>query len=212
MPAWSDVLAFALASFVIIVIPGPSVLFVISRGVALGRRAALETVVGNTVGAGVMGALVAFGLGSIITRSVAVFNAVRWFGAAYLVYLGIKAFRNRKSLAAALDVTTVAGSRRRIISEGFIVGVTNPKVVVFFAATLPQFVDPARGRVWLQMLVFALVFQLVALLSDSAWAVLAGSVRSWFTGSPKRLEAIGGLGGLAIAGLGVRLAVTGRKD
>ena len=207
-----EVLSFAVAAFAIIIVPGPSVLFVISRGVALGRRAALATVLGNTMGAFLMAVLVSFGLGAIITRSIVVFTMIKWAGAAYLVFLGLKAFRNRADLAHALDTAAVAGSDRSIVTEGFIVGVTNPKVLVFFGAVLPQFVHPERGSVSVQMIVLTLVFTMIALVSDSAWGLLAGTVRNWFTGSPKRLEAVGGIGGLTIAGLGLRLALTGRND
>jgi threonine/homoserine/homoserine lactone efflux protein len=208
----SQLASFALASFVIIVVPGPSVLFVISRGVALGRRAAMATVVGNCLGAFVMALLVSFGLGTLITKSVMVFNLIKWVGAAYLVFLGLKAFRHRRELSMAFDVSAVAGSDFRIIREGFVVGITNPKILIFFASVLPQFVNRQDGSVPLQMVVLALIFQGIALLSDGAWGLLAGTARNWFVGSPKRLEAIGGLGGLAIAGLGVRLALTGRHD
>jgi threonine/homoserine/homoserine lactone efflux protein len=208
-----EVLAFALAAFAIIVVPGPSVLFVISRGVALGRRAALATVLGNALGALVMAILVSVGLGAVVTRSAAIFTAVKWVGAAYLVYLGVQAFRHRKALAGTMTNTLVEPrSDWRIIREGFVVGITNPKVLVFFGATLPQFVHPERGNTVQQMILLGLVFEVIALVSDGAWGLLAGSVRTWFAASPKRLEAVGGLGGLAIAGLGIRLALTGRKD
>lgn len=200
------------AAFVIIVVPGPSVLFVISRGVALGRRAALATVLGNALGALVMAILVSFGLGAVITKSIVVFNIVKWVGAGYLVFLGVKAFRNRKELSAMLDVDALVGSDWKIVREGFVVGITNPKVLIFFGAVLPQFVHRDRGSVPLQMIVLALIFNAIALISDGAWGLLAGSVRSWFSGSPTRLEVIGGVGGLAIAGLGIRLALTGRHE
>jgi threonine/homoserine/homoserine lactone efflux protein len=208
----AELLSFMGAAFVIIVVPGPSVLFVISRGVALGRRAALATVLGNALGALVMAILVSFGLGAVITKSIVVFNIVKWVGAGYLVFLGVKAFRNRKELSAMLDVDALAGSDWKIVREGFVVGITNPKVLIFFGAVLPQFVHRDRGSVPLQMIVLALIFNAIALISDGAWGLLAGSVRSWFSGSPTRLEVIGGVGGLAIAGLGIRLALTGRHE
>jgi threonine/homoserine/homoserine lactone efflux protein len=208
----AELLSFMGAAFVIIVVPGPSVLFVISRGVALGRRAALATVLGNALGALVMAILVSFGLGAVITKSIVVFNIVKWVGAGYLVFLGVKAFRNRKELSAMLDVDALVGSDWKIVREGFVVGITNPKVLIFFGAVLPQFVHRDRGSVPLQMIVLALIFNAIALISDGAWGLLAGSVRSWFSGSPTRLEVIGGVGGLAIAGLGIRLALTGRHE
>jgi threonine/homoserine/homoserine lactone efflux protein len=198
--------------FIIIVIPGPSVLFVISRGVALGRRAAIATVLGNTLGAGLQGVCVAFGLGALVTRSIAVYNVVKFGGALYLVYLGWSAFRNRKALALDQSTAVEPKSALRIIREGFTVGVTNPKIIVFFSATLPQFIDRKSGSVTLQMLALLGVFCTIGLVSDGAWGMLAGSVRRWFTGAPKRLEALVGAGGIAIMGLGVRLAISKRTD
>jgi threonine/homoserine/homoserine lactone efflux protein len=213
MLTFGEVLSFAVAAFVIIVVPGPSVLFVISRGVALGRRAALATVLGNALGALVMAVLVSLGVGALVTRSAAIFTTIKWVGATYLVYLGIQAIRHRKSLAGSFANGLIEPkSDLRIVQEGFVVGITNPKVLVFFGATLPQFVHPERGNTVQQMILLGLVFEVIAVVSDGAWGLLAGSVRSWFAASPQRLEAIGGLGGLAIAGLGIRLALTGRKD
>lgn len=208
-----QLLAFALASFVIIVVPGPSVLFVISRGVALGRRAALATVAGNTAGALLLAWLVAAGLGGIVATSIVAFTAVKLVGAAYLVYLGVQMWRHRRALPASLTGDVAPAPVARILRQGFVVGVTNPKVVVFFAAVLPQFVERDGGSpVWLQMGVLGLVFALVALGSDSAWALAAGTARTWFTRRPERLAHVGGVGGVVVMALGLRLAVTGRHD
>lgn len=208
-----QLLAFALASFLIIVVPGPSVLFVVSRGVALGRRAALATVAGNTAGSLALAWLVAAGLGGIVATSTAAFTAVKIVGAAYLVYLGWQMWRRRGSLPEALAAGVEQAPAGRIAREGLVVGVTNPKTAVFFAAVLPQFVDRDGGSPeWLQMAVMGLVFALVALVSDSVWGLAAGTARGWLVGRPERLRAIGGLGGLVVMALGVRLAVTGRHD
>jgi threonine/homoserine/homoserine lactone efflux protein len=200
--------SFAVAAFIIIVIPGPSVLFVISRGVALGRRAALATVLGNTIGAGLQGLLVVFGLGALVTRSIAVYNLVKFGGALYLVYLGWTAIKNRKSLALNQGDAVTAKNAAQIVREGFVVGVSNPKIIVFFSATLPQFIERDRGSITLQMLGLLGVFCTVGLISDGLWGILSGSVRGWFAGSPKRLEILVGGGGVAIMGLGIRLALT----
>ncbi len=204
--------SFALASFVIIVVPGPSVLFVVSRGVALGRRAALATVVGNTTGALVLAWLVAFGLGPIVTTSIVVFTVVKLAGAAYLMFLGWQMWRARRRLPAELRGDVEPMPVRTIVRQGFVVGVTNPKVVVFFAAVLPQFVDREAGAIPLQMAVLGVVFAGVALISDSAWAFAAGTIRSWFLRRPERLATVGGVGGIVVIGLGARLAFTGRHD
>jgi threonine/homoserine/homoserine lactone efflux protein len=207
----SDLAAFALASLVLIVIPGPSVLFVIGRAVVLGRRAALATVLGNCAGVYVQVAAVALGLGVIVERSVVVYDAIKLAGAAYLVWLGVKTFRSRRALALALGAPVTPKSGRRILREGFVVGVTNPKAAVFFAAILPQFTDPSLGHVPLQMLILGVVFMAIALVCDGAWALVAGSARDRFVSSARRLDAIGGAGGVVLVGLGVGLAVTGRK-
>jgi threonine/homoserine/homoserine lactone efflux protein len=204
--------AFAVTAFLLIIVPGPSVLFVVSRGVALGRRAALATVVGNAAGAYVQMVLVAFGLGALVTRSVTVFTALKLVGAVYIVYLGAKAWRQRRELATVLDLGVSARSVSRILGEGFVVGITNPKTTVFFAAVLPQFVDRSAGNVTAQMLVLGLVFTAIALVSDSTWGLAAGTARHWLADSPHRLSALGGAGGLVMVGLGLQMAVTGRKD
>ncbi|MFB6835770.1 LysE family translocator [Streptomyces sp. NPDC056361] len=206
------ILAFAAMSFLLIVIPGPSVLFVIGRALAQGRSAALATVVGNTIGSYVLIAAVALGIGSVVERSVLVFTLLKLTGAAYLVYLGVKAWKQRGSLQAAFAGDKTAHGSLRTMAEGFAVGVANPKTIVFFAAVLPQFVDRGQGHVVVQMLVLGLVFNVIAVASDSVWGLAAATARNWFARSPQRLSMVGGVGGLAMVGLGVTVAVTGRKD
>ena len=205
-------LAFGAMSFLLIVIPGPSVLFVIGRALAHGRRAALTTVVGNTLGAYVLVAAVAFGIGPIVARSAVVFTALKLAGAAYLIYLGVKAFRERDSLSAALNADSSEGNTLRTLWDGFAVGVSNPKTIVFFAAVLPQFVDPVQGHLVIQMLTLGMIFNVIALVSDSLWGVVASRARDWFGRSPQRLSLVGGVGGLTMIGLGVTVAVTGRPE
>ncbi|MFC9926079.1 LysE family translocator [Streptomyces sp. NPDC127190] len=205
--------AFAALSLLLIVVPGPSVLFVIGRALAHGRRAALTTVIGNTLGAYVLVTAVALGVGSLVERSLLVFTALKLAGAAYLVYLGIRAWRQRGSLRAAFTGPGApAHGGLRTLWEGFAVGVANPKTMVFFAAVLPQFVDREQGHVPAQMLLLGLVFNVLALACDSVWGLAASAARDWFARSPRRLAAVGGAGGLTMIGLGVTVAVTGRKD
>ncbi|WP_326723484.1 MULTISPECIES: LysE family translocator [unclassified Streptomyces] len=211
MPA-DRLLAFAAMSFLLIVIPGPSVLFVIGRALAQGRRAALTTVAGNTLGACVLVVAVALGVGAVVERSVLVFTVLKLAGAAYLVYLGVKAVRQRRSLQAAFTGDGPAHGGLRTLWEGFAVGVANPKTMVFFAAVLPQFVDRSQGHVTSQMLLLGLVFNLIAVVFDSAWGLVAAGARSWFANSPRRLSLVGGVGGLTMIGLGVTVAATGRKE
>ncbi|MGD9791946.1 MAG: LysE family translocator [Acidimicrobiia bacterium] len=204
--------AMMATSFVILIIPGPSVLFIVSRGVAMGRRAALATVAGNSLGASCHAVAAALGVGAIVARSVVLFNVMKVVGAAYLVLLGVRAIRNRRHLADALALGAQAHDRRRLMREGFIVGISNPKVPLFFLAILPQFVEPDHRHVWAQMLIFGLVFVTMATISDGLYGILAGSVRNWFAGSPRRSAMVGGASGLALIGLGVRVAFTGRHD
>ena len=205
-------LAFGATAFVVIVIPGPSVLFVVGRALAGGRRAAILTVVGNSLGEYGQVIAVAFGVGALAEQSVAALTGLKLVGGAYLVYLGARTFRERRSLAAALAASTAAPSDRRSFLQGFTVGATNPKTIVFLAAILPQFVSPGGGGVPAQILLLGLIFSAIALLSDSMWALAAGGFRSWFARSPRRLELVGGAGGLAIVAVGAGLLVSGRKD
>jgi threonine/homoserine/homoserine lactone efflux protein len=204
-------LAFSLTAFVVIVIPGPSVLFVVGRALASGRRVAVLTVIGNALGEYVQVIAVALGVGALAEQSVAAFTALKLAGGAYLIYLGVRTFRERGSLAAAIAAPSPARSDRRAFLEGATVGVTNPKTVVFLAAILPQFVSRGAGDVPLQILVLGGVFAVIAVLSDTLWALVAGGVRTWFSHSPRRLELIGGAGGVAIAAVGAGLIVSGRK-
>jgi threonine/homoserine/homoserine lactone efflux protein len=212
VPPADRVLAFAIVAVVFVVIPGPSVLFTISRALTLGRRPALLNVVGNSAGVYVHVMAVAFGVAAVVERSIVAFNVLKLAGAAYLIYLGVRAIRDRHALAGLFDRPAPPLHGRRVIADGFIVGVTNPKNVVFFAAVLPQFVEPTVGRVPVQILLLGAVFLAAALVFDSVWALVAATAREWFGRSPRRLAAIGGTGGLVMVGLGVRLAFTGRKD
>ncbi len=209
----SQVLAFALLSVVVIAVPGPSVLFTIGRALTVGRREALMTVAGNAIGVYLQVVAVAVGIGVIVERSAAVFTAIKLVGAAYLVYLGVQAIRHRRKVTEALaeGMPTVLPSRRAM-RDGIVVGVANPKSIVFFVVALPQFTDPAAGGVPLQMLVLGALFPVIALVLDSVWALLAATARTWFSRSPRRLELVGGTGGLMMIGLGATIAVTGRKD
>ena len=204
--------AFAITAFVVIVIPGPSVLFVVGRALASGRRVAVLTVVGNALGEYLQVIAVAVGVGALAEQSVAAFTALKLVGGAYLVYLGVRTFRERKSLAAAIAAPVAERSDGRSFLQGFSVGATNPKTVVFLAAILPQFVSRAGGHVPVQILLLGLVFAAIALVSDTMWALAAGGFRTWFGRSPRRLELIGGAGGLAIVAVGAGLLVSGRKD
>jgi threonine/homoserine/homoserine lactone efflux protein len=131
-------LGFAAAAFVLIAIPGPSVMFEISRSIALGRRAGLATVAGNAAGEMVQAVAVAIGIGSIIQRSDPLFTVVKVIGVGYIILLGVRAIRDRRALSSVLGIAVAPRSDHRILLEGFVVGATNAKSLVFFAAVLPR--------------------------------------------------------------------------
>ncbi len=212
VPSPGSLAAFAALSFALIIVPGPSVMFVISRAVSLGRRAAILTVVGNAAGVFAQVVLVALGLGVVVERSAAVFTSIKLVGAGYLVWLGIQAIRNRGQMSAALETSEEPRRQASVLADGFIVGLANPKSIVFFAAILPQFVERGGAPAGLQMAFLGLVFVVVALICDSAWGIAAGTARQWFASSPRRLERLGAAGGAVMVGLGIQLAFVGRKD
>jgi threonine/homoserine/homoserine lactone efflux protein len=205
-------LAFALLSFLLIIVPGPNVLFIISRSLMLGRTAGVGTALGGQVGVYMQVAAVAFGIGAVVERSVAVFMALKLAGALYLIYLGIQALRHRDELGASLTAKTEPKSIRRIAADGFLVGLSNPKAIVFFIAVLPQFVDQSAGHVPEQMLLLGAIFAAIAVVCDSTWALVAGTARSWMARSPRRMATVGGAGGLVLIGIGASLAVSGRGE
>ncbi len=234
MVPWPNLLGFALASIALIALPGPSVLFVIGRTLTLGRTGGLLSVLGNSLGALPALLLVSLGVGTIVAQSATLFTVIKFAGAGYLVYLGIQAIRHRKDAGApATAASTPAGNTpaeapspkrfakltrplthptTRILGEAFLVGLTNPKTIVFFVAVLPQFVDYSAGAIPLQLAELGLVFIVLALIGDSLWAFTAGAARTWFAKSPKRIERLAGTGGAMMIGLGGVLAFTGSKS
>jgi threonine/homoserine/homoserine lactone efflux protein len=202
---------FTLASLVIIVIPGPGVLFVVGRALAHGRRTALATAAGHAAGNYAVAACVAVGLGTLLQRSAQVFTVVKLAGALYLVFLGVQAIRHRHSLASAMSSAAGASDGWRALRDGFIVGITNPKTFILFGAILPQFVDRGAGNVPAQMLLLALISVGLGLACDSTWGLAASVLRGWFARSPRRYALVGGAGGLAMIGVGVTVALTGQS-
>ena len=211
VPSTEHLLAFLLAGVVLVAIPGPSVLFIVGRALAHGRRAALTSVAGNTTGVVLIVLAVALGIGALAAASAAVFSVLKLAGAVYLAYLGVQTWRHRGDLAVALGAAG-APPGRRVFWQGVVVGATNPKVLVLFVALLPQFTDPAGGSPATQMLVLGLLFAVLAATLDSVWGLAAGAARDWFATSPARLRRVGGAGGLMMIGLGATLALTGRRD
>lgn len=206
-----NLLAFTLAALVLIVIPGPAVLFSVGRTLALGRRGGLLSVVGVSLALIPIVALVALGVGGIIAASAVLFTIIKVAGALYLVYLGIQAIRHRKDAAREVEQSTLPRSPRRQLWQGFVVGLTNPKTIAFFVAVLPQFVDLQAGAVPLQMMELGLVFAVLAVISDSVWVLLAAAARTWFARSPRRIETLTATGGGMMIGLGGVLLVSGQR-
>jgi len=195
---------YLIASMVIIIAPGPSVLFIIARAIAWGRKTAVFSVVGNVSGAFLLSVLVALGLGPILQHSSLAYSAVQWGGGTYLIYLGVDALRHRKVHAADMTMKNgTAPTAFRSMRDGFWVGVLNPKTLVFYAAVLPQFIDRERGHVTFQLLLLGALFAIMALASDGSWGLLAGTAREWLANDPSRLVKLRATGGGVMIALGL---------
>jgi threonine/homoserine/homoserine lactone efflux protein len=204
VPTSSQWLAFLVASILFIQVPGPSLLFTIGRALTVGRREALMSVVGNALGVTFQVLLVAVGLGAVVAASATAYTVVKVAGAVYVIWLGVQAIRHRREAREALDAR-VAARRGRALRVGFVVGVTNPKTILFFLAFLPQFTHTAAGHVGVQMAVLGVVFGALAVCSDSVWALAASKARDWFAREPARLDRLGAAGGTMMVGLGLTL-------
>ena len=201
MPSSSQWVAFLVASILFIQVPGPSLLFTIGRALTVGRREALLSVVGNAIGVTTQAVLVAVGLGAVVAASVTAYTVVKVAGAAYVIWLGVQAVRNRHEAREALE-KQVSAKRGHALRIGMVVGLTNPKTILFFVAFLPQFTNAAAGHVAVQMAVLGAVFGALAICSDSVWALLAARAREWFARKPARLDKLGATGGVMMVGLG----------
>ena len=210
MPNGSLLLGFVAASLVVLVIPGPGVLYVVARSAAQGTRAGLASVVGLSLGALVHVAAAAAGLSAILLTSATAFGIVKALGAGYLIYLGLRMLFARRLPAGPAAPTPV--SSRRLLSDGIVVSLFNPKIAVFFLAFLPQFVDPSVGPVPRQILLLGLIYVGLALMTDGTYALLAGSLRHWLGGrvmrGPWPRYVTGGL----YIGLGLNAALAGRRQ
>ena len=200
---------YLIASILIILAPGPSVMFTIARAISYGRLISVLTVVGNAIGMLLLSIAVAVGLGPLLQSSVLFSACVQWAGGGYLIYLGIDALKHRVVHADSMvNVVEPEPSRWQTMRQGFIVGVLNPKAIVFFAAVLPQFVDRDLGNVTLQLLTLGAIFSVMALLSDGSWGVIAGTARNWFASSNTRLVTMRVIGGCVMIFLGIASVVT----
>ena len=195
---------YLIATILIILAPGPSVLFTIARAIAWGRAAAVATVIGNATGMFLVSLLVAVGLGPLLQSSKLFYNGVQWAGGAYLIYLGYAAIAASKVDAYGMQKTE--GAKPAFVTSiknGFWVGVLNPKSVVFFAAILPQFVDQEKNNVTAQLILLGAIFALIALISDGSYGLLAGTVRQWLSGDIGRLIFMRRFGGCVMIALGL---------
>ena len=200
---------YIVAAMVIILAPGPSVLFVIARALAWGRKTAVFTVAGNVTGAFALSTMVAIGLGPILQRSDLAYAAIQWGGGLYLMYLGIEAIRQRKVHAEDMrNQGDIAPGVARSMRDGFWVGALNPKGLVFYAAVLPQFVDREKGNVALQLIFLGAVFSILAFVSDGTWGLLAGTARQWLATDAKRLEKLRATGGIVMIILGISVLIS----
>ena len=210
----SRLIEYIIAAMIIILAPGPSVLFVIARAIAWGRRVAVLTVLGNASGALALSVVVALGFGPLLSRSDLLYAAVQWGGGLYLLYLGIDAWRKRASHAA--DMNTAAESSEptlwHCIRDGFWVGALNPKGIVFFAAVLPPFVDKEQGHISQQLVLMGVIFAVVAFFLDSTWGILAGTARNWLAHDTQRLIFLRAMGGIVIMILGILVIATAARD
>ncbi len=205
-------LAFPLVAAALAAIPGPSVLFVISRSLVLGRAAGPATALGDNLGKVVQVVVVAFGAGLLLQQSILAFTVVKLAGAAYLVVLGVQAIRHRRALHGTLDARVEPRTVRRPLADTGVVGASSPKGAVILTAVLPQFIDRPADHVPLQLLTPGAVFVALTLAAHPLRALGAGAARWWLARWPRRLEAAGGAGGLTLIGLGVGLAVSGRRE
>jgi threonine/homoserine/homoserine lactone efflux protein len=195
---------YLIATILIILAPGPSVLFTIARAISWGRVAAIATVICNAAGMFLVSVLVALGIGPILQRSEILYNGIQWAGGAYLIYLGYAAIAASKVDAADMQ-KTIGGKPSFFTSvrNGFWVGVLNPKSVVFFAAILPQFIDQEKNNVTAQLLLLGAIFALIALISDGSYGLLAGTIRQWLSGDVRRLIFMRLSGGVVMIALGI---------
>jgi threonine/homoserine/homoserine lactone efflux protein len=199
---------FALAALAILAVPGPAVIYIVTRSIDQGRGAGLASVLGIHVGTLVHLTFATLGLSAILVSSATAFTIVKALGAIYLIVIGIRTLLGRAD-PADTDPQRLPRRRRRDFAEGVVVNVLNPKTALFFLAFLPQFVDPELGEAWKQILVLGLTFMLLGLVTDSVWALAAGSAGETLRKSRRWGRAQRYVSGSVFVGLGVATALTG---
>ncbi|WP_028923408.1 LysE family translocator [Pseudonocardia acaciae] len=210
MPSLTTLLLFVLAGSVLVAIPGPNHIYIVTRGLSQGRAAGLASAIGVETGTLVYIAAAAAGLAALIASSALAYDAVRYLGAAYLVYLGVRTLLRYQPLT--LDTAGAPQSLRRVFLEGMLVNLLNPKVALFFVAFLPQFLDPGRGPVAAQIIVLGLVMSIIGLSSDVLYALASGTLGGWIGRRPAFLRRQRYLTGGTYLALGVVAALTGRPS
>lgn len=210
LPETAQLLLFAGSAILLLVTPGPAVLYVVTRSAEQGRIAGICSALGLVAGGAVHVAAAALGLSALLVSSPALFTAVQLAGAAYLVFLGIRTLAERPADATAASSLRAPRTLGRLLVDGLVVNLLNPKAALFFLAFLPQFTDPARGSMPLQILSLGGLFLVLALASDTAFALAAGSLAPWFRAHPHRLRARRWVTGAVYLGLGVAAAVGSR--
>ena len=207
MPEPSTLAVFVLAAVALLVTPGPAVLYIVARSVEQGRWAGLVSALGVHVGTLVHVAAAALGLSALLVSSALAFDIVKYLGALYLIYLGIR--RLLTSDAAAAASAAAPRSLRRLFAQGIVVNILNPKTALFFLAFLPQFADPSRGQLGLQILVLGLIFVALGVVSDGLYAVLAGTAGGWLKQGGRFLRVERYVTGGVFVGLGLTAAFAG---
>ena len=205
MPSLSTYALFIATALALLAIPGPAVLYVVGRSIDQGRTAGLASVLGITTGTIVHITAATVGLSSLILASKVAFDAVRYVGAAYLILLGVRRLltRGQEEVAGVRPPRTL----RRLYTQGIVVNLLNPKAIVFVFAFIPQFVDVGAGHVWLQILLLGLTFAGLGLMSDSLYAIVAGTVADRLRGTPLVARVERWFGGTVLIGLGVASAL-----
>jgi len=205
----TNLLLFVTASLALIVVPGPDMIFILTRGVSQGRPAGLVSAAGVCSGNLVHTAFATVGLSAILAQSAVAFSMVKYAGAAYLVYLGVRTILDKEGFASPghAERTRLA----TVFRQGLLSNILNPKVALFFLAFLPQFADPAAGSVGLQMLGFGVAFTIMGLAVLSVVALCSGALGVWLRSRPSFAGALRWLTGSVLVGLGLRLAVPERR-
>jgi threonine/homoserine/homoserine lactone efflux protein len=207
IPSSSSLLLFVSAALLLLVIPGPAVFYIVGRSIGHGRGAGLVSALGIGAGSLVHTAAAAVGLSALLMSSAVAFAAVKYLGAAYLVYLGIQKLRREEPFELSGDAPRVKLSR--IFAQGIVVNVLNPKAALFFFAFLPQFVDTSRGNVAAQILFLGVLFGVLGVMSDSLWALFAGTFASRLRRNPRWMRTQRYVSGGMLISLGVATAFAG---